>query len=354
MRMGIRPIVLLAGAAAACSSVSSVVDGSRDAPAHDGSGVLLDADDARAEASALEVATVFDAPASASDVITLADVNAREGGPCRPTPEAPGDYVRRITFDGRTREFRVHVPPSYDGTEPAMVVLNFHGYMSDEVQQNILSHMNRSADERGFIAVHPRGEWNSWNAGLCCGYGRDANVDDVGFVRAMLDTLEREYCVDRRRIFATGMSNGGFLSHRLACELSDRIAAIAPVAGVIGVDPCVPMRAVPVLHFHGTADALVPYNGGWVPPFPSVSSTIAGWASRDGCTDAPREVYRRGDSHCETRTRCTDGAEVQLCTVEGGGHTWPGGFPVPTLGHTTYDLDATSYMLDFFERHPMP
>jgi polyhydroxybutyrate depolymerase len=235
------------------------------------------------------------------------------------------------------------------------VVLNFHGFTSDEKQQQLLSGMNTKSDVAGFIAVHPRGTGVplSWNAGACCGQASMEGVDDVRFVREMLDRLETELCVDGKRVYATGMSNGGFLSHRLACELSDRIAAVAPVAGVLGVSRCTPPRAVPVMQFHGTLDPLVPYNGEPVKGFPSVATTIDGWAARNACSPEVIESYRKVDTHCATHNKCPGDATVTLCTVDGGGHTWPGGLPVPSLGHTTSYLSATDAMWEFFASHPM-
>jgi polyhydroxybutyrate depolymerase len=233
------------------------------------------------------------------------------------------------------------------------VVLNFHGFTSDPFQEALLSGMNAAAEARGMIVAYPAGIANSWNAGQCCGLSAwTTMVDDVRFVRDAIDAIGREYCVDGRRVFATGMSNGGFLSHRLACEASDRIAAIAPVAGVLGVLPCLPRRPVPVLHFHGTLDPLVAYYG--LPlGFASVPATFAGWQLRERCLGPERVTYERGDARCVARDGCEGGSEVILCTVDRGGHTWPGGLPVP-LGYTTRNLDATAMMLDFFARHPMP
>jgi polyhydroxybutyrate depolymerase len=169
----------------------------------------------------------------------------------------------------------------------------------------------------------------------------------------MIDALSAELCVDPARIYATGFSNGGFLSHRLACERADRIAAIAPVAGVMGMPSCTPSRPVPVLHFHGTLDTLVPFEGSAQNGFPSVRDSFAGWGERDDCTGEPAVTFAQGDTTCETYADCEGGAEVTLCTVTGGGHTWPGGLPIPGLGHTTSEIAATEAMWAFFAAHPI-
>lgn len=308
-----------------------------------------------------------------------ADPGASEAPTGAPTFEAPpaapkpvvcegkggkkGDRTVTIAHKGLVRTALLHVPESYDPGKGTTVVLNFHGFSSDGFQEAILSRMNKASDERGFLAVYPYGVANSWNAGKCCGTAWLDAVDDVDFVKKLLDTLEEEYCVDPRRVFSTGMSNGGFMSHRLGCELSDRIAAIAPVAGVIGVAPCTPSRPVPVLQFHGTEDLLVPYGGGnpvlnvgleGVLDFPSVADTMAGWRERNGCSDASEKIYEEGDAVCVRWAQCAAGSEVTLCTLKDGGHTWPGGVPIPFLGKTSKDLNATKAMLDFFEAHPMP
>jgi polyhydroxybutyrate depolymerase len=236
------------------------------------------------------------------------------------------------------------------------VVLNFHGYTSNGSQENLLSQMSAKADAAGFIAIHAEGTGSpqSWNAGACCGQAAMNGVDDIGFVRDILTTAGDRLCVDGKRVFATGMSNGGFLSHRLGCELADRIAAVAPVAGVLGMPTCTPSRPMPIIHFHGTADSLVPYNGNTSMGFPSVPDTFTGWGTRDQCTDTPSETFRMADSHCSSYLHCAGGAQVTLCTVDNGGHTWPGGTPVPSLGYTTTNLSATDAMWAFFQAHPLP
>lgn len=265
---------------------------------------------------------------------------------------APSSGSWSVEHDGRTRQFEVHIPAGYSPGTPAPVVLDFHGRNSSASQQILISGMQSLADDKGFIAVHPSGYLNTWNAGLCCGSAQAAGIDDVGFVNALLDKLEQDACVDTKRVFATGLSNGGFISHRLGCELSDRIAAIAPVAGTLLSSSCNPTRGVSVMHIHGTADAIVPY-GGFV-GFVSVEDSIDAWRAANACTTGPTQVYQNGDVRCEQWSGCRDGAAVQLCTVDGGGHQWPGGFGIPGLGHKSDDIDASAAMWDFFTAHPMP
>jgi polyhydroxybutyrate depolymerase len=274
---------------------------------------------------------------------------------CTGKSKPPLDATKTIMFGGLARTYDVHVPASYDPTHGTALILNFHGYTSNSSQEAFLSKMNPKSDAAGYIVVYPQGTGSTtgWNAGACCGEAASKNVDDVGFVGAMLDALEADLCIDPHRVFATGMSNGGFLSHRLACELADRIAAVAPVAGVLGIPTCTPSRPISVMHFHGTADNVVPYAGSANNGFAGVVDTWNGWATRDQCTDEPTVSFEKGDSKCQAHTHCAGGAEVILCTVDGGGHTWPGGFPIPT-GKTTTDLDASDAMWAFFQRHPLP
>ncbi len=304
------------------------------------------------------------APGPAGGSSTEPSAPAEAGSPqpassaCTGKAALKGDLDWTIASGGLDRSVHVHVPPAYDPTKPTPVVLNFHGYTSDGVQQAAYSGMVRKSDEAGFIAVHGdgTGAQKSWNAGACCGDAMTSKVDDVALVRAILDELEAKLCVDTKRVFATGMSNGGFLSHRLACELADRIAAVAPVAGVLGVPACTPSRPVAVMHFHGTLDALVPYGGvdDGTRKFPSVEATSDGWATRNGCTGAPRTTVERDEVTCKTRDKCAGGTEVTLCTITGGGHTWPGAIPIPAFGHTTQAIRATDAMWEFFQKHPKP
>jgi polyhydroxybutyrate depolymerase len=206
----------------------------------------------------------------------------------------------------------------------------------------------------------------TWNGGNCCGEAQRNNVDDVGFTRALLDDLAKVANVDAKRIFATGISNGGIMCYRLASELSDRIAAIAPVAGTMGTATCKPKRPVSVIHFHGTDDKFLPYNGGIGSKsfskmlFRSVDQSIRAWAKVDGCpakpvvTDMPKKIDDGTTVQRKSYGPGKDGAEVVLFVINGGGHTWPGREPgVGFLGKSTKNISANDLMWEFFKRHPM-
>jgi polyhydroxybutyrate depolymerase len=277
---------------------------------------------------------------------------------------ASGERVVTVTSGGLPRTAIVHVPKSYDPTKGTMLVLNFHGFSSDALQELVISRMNPASEAKNFVVVYPYGVGNSWNSGDCCGDSWTGGVDDVAYVKALLAQLAADYCVDPKRIYATGFSNGGFLAYRLACEMSDVFAAVAPVSGVEGfpASACTPSRAVPVIHFHGTSDPVVKYNGGTpvIPldiaagiTFRSVDETIQIWRTKDGCLASGKTIFQHGDTTCVDYGTCRDGAQVTLCTIDGGGHTWPGGVPIPFLGKTSKDISATDTMVSFFLAHPL-
>ena len=180
---------------------------------------------------------------------------------------SPGDHTRKVQVAAASREYFLHIPKEYDGKKAWPVVLVFHGGASNAEQMVRFCGLSAKADKAGFIAVYPSGSGklpriSTWNAGNCCGYAMSQKIDDVAFVRAILDDLETAGAIDKSRIYATGMSNGGIMAYLLASELSDRIAAIAPVSGPMGTETCGPKRPVSVMHFHGTADEFAPYKGG--------------------------------------------------------------------------------------------
>ncbi len=274
-----------------------------------------------------------------------------------------------IDFGGLSRSYVVHVPKGHDAAAALPVVLAFHGATMTGAMMAWFSDLNRKADEAGFIAVYPNGTGKRsslfWNGGNCCGSAMQNQIDDVGFVDALLDDLYRTYRVDTRRVYATGMSNGGIMVYRLAAELAHRIAAIAPVAGCRESEIGRPQRPVSVLHFHGTHDEFVPYTGGvgsksiTGTDFRSVEESIQGWVDWNGCEAKPRidVLSKAGDELTVTRKTYgegKEGTEVVLVTIDGGGHTWPGRKGMTRmLGRSTLNVSANDLMWEFFQKHPL-
>ncbi len=283
----------------------------------------------------------------------------------------PGDHTRAIVSDGMRRSYLLHIPPSYDPAKPTPVLLAFHGGGGNAKRMVSFSGLNEKSDQAGFIVVYPSGAGRlpsllTFNAGNCCGYAMHKKIDDVAFTRRILNELETLLNIDPKRIYATGMSNGGMMTYRLASELADRIAAIAPVAGTMGLTKIHAKRPVPIIHFHGTADENLPLGGGVGKgvsgtDFISVEYSIRAWVNANGCKEEPivealpdkaadgtrviRKVYAGG----------RQGSEVILILIEGGGHTWPGQNEHPKkLGISTRDISANDMMWDFFLKHPMP
>lgn len=278
--------------------------------------------------------------------------------------------TRLLTAGGQTRSYVVHAPLGLDPQKTAPVVIALHGATMTGPLMAWFSGLDAKADAAGFIAVYPNGTGQRssyfWNAGNCCGEAARTDVDDVAFVRAVLDDLATAHRIDTRRVFATGISNGAMMAYRLAAELSDRVAAVAPVAGTMACGEPRPTRPVPVLHIHGTEDEFVPFGGGRGPksisgvPHRSVADTVAAWVRANGCRKEPADVEelpdRGGDGTKVTRTTYrgdTAGAEVVLVTIEGGGHTWPGRPGSAALGRSTRNVSANDLIWEFFERHPM-
>jgi polyhydroxybutyrate depolymerase len=275
-------------------------------------------------------------------------------GPLDSLGQPAGTESKTLEFGGRTRTYLVHPPKGYEGKLPLVLVL--HGAIQGATNVERMSGMSAKADKENFLAVYPNGTSGSglaptWNAGACCGYAQMNKVDDTGFLRALIDRLEHDYPIDPKRVFATGISNGGMMSYRLACEMADRIAAIAPVEGAQDVE-CRPSGPVSILIFHGTADFLVPYNGGTTPfqlgpkrSDSSVPSTVSFWVKQDGCTTTP-ERKETNQLRIDTYSGCKESAGVTLYTIFGGRHMWPG----TTLSRNS--IPATDIMWSFFAAHP--
>ena len=278
-----------------------------------------------------------------------------------------GDMLRTLKVGGTTRAYYVHLPLGAKPAQPAPLVVVFHGGGGNARNAERMSGMSAKADREHFIVAYPDGSGRlghallTWNTWTCCGYALDENVDDSAFVRAMVEAIEREYAIDRSRIYATGLSNGGMMTYRVACDLSDIFAAVAPVAGALDTDDCRPTSPVSVIAFHGTADHHVPYEGG--APTANVdrhhrvdkpvSFAVGFWTGRNGCAGTPTREKRGHVIH--ESYPCPDGLGVELYAIEGQGHAWPGGEKGLRGGNVdapTREISATDLMWDFFKHHP--
>ena len=301
-----------------------------------------------------------------------------------PPRRAPGNHEMSLRVGDRSRRYIVHVPPQGSEGRALAVVLSFHGGGGTGRGMRDYARSDGLADREGFLVVYPdgTGRWGrrllTWNAGTCCGYAHDNHVDDVAFVRALLDHLARRTPVDARRIYATGLSNGAMMAYRLAAEAGDRIAAIAPVAGGLVVDSIRSPRPVPILHIHSVDDPRALYGGGLGPPFPftnarvmhpKVDSVIARWVAFDRCPPPAipavgETLHGRPGSATAAHTAtpysygpCADGSEVVLWKLTGAGHVWPGGNVQPWqeyVGPATDVIDANAEMWRFFQRFTLP
>lgn len=275
--------------------------------------------------------------------LVLAACATRGGTPA----EDPGSDVRTIDVGGLSREYRVHVPQRL-AAEPALVVM-LHGGFGSAAQAEAAYGWDRVAEREGFVVAYPDAEGRSWNAGDCCGRSAATDVDDVGFVSAVVATLQQQYGIDPAHTFATGMSNGAMLSYRLACD-TDLFAAIAPVAGTI-VTPCDGPAPVSVLEIHGLDDQTVrmdgePGSGTAVVDGMPVEDVIELWRSVDGCGEP---VVTTQDPVTTSTSSCPDGRTVELITIAGAGHQWPGSASGWEGGDPPSDaLDATATIWEFF------
>lgn len=318
----------------------------------------------------------------------------------------PGDYIHQVPgWNGRP--YDLYIPPRYDSAKAWPVVIALHGGGGNRKNQQKMTCprgdlqdpacLHNIASREGFIVVYPSGTANplliklgkevrTWNAGggkngysRVSDYAVKQNIDDVSYFNALLDDLERTVSVDTSRIYVTGISNGAAMSYRLACELSRRVTAIAPVAGgdqFSAVEQCSPSRPVPIIHLHGLEDTGWPFNGGksfyasdLTGIMVSVPETIKKWAERNGCVLVPERGEipdKAGDGtsiEWERYTSCRENADVILYKIKGGGHTWPSGWEYwedtifesnkERFGNITRNISANEIMWEFFKKHSM-
>jgi polyhydroxybutyrate depolymerase len=268
----------------------------------------------------------------------------------------------KLVSSGQVREYILYVPPALDPQNPAPLVISIHGFSDWPAHHMPMTGWNELADEVGFLVVYPSGVDfpKRWRASGLSDETGDALVD-VRFISDLIDKLQQDYAIDPARIYVNGLSNGGGMTYLLACELSGRIAAVGSVAGAYLYPPedCQPGRPVPLIAFHGTADPIVPFTGGpsrsFDVPFPVIPDWMAVYASKNGCDPTPAALPQQGAVSGVAYAGCDAGADVVFYTIEGGGHTWPGGQPLPErlTGPTTMDINATRLMWAFFTDHPL-
>jgi len=286
-----------------------------------------------------------------------------------------GQSSGSIAFGGLERTYRIHIPPSYDKSKPMplLIVLHGGGGTGKRMEKLTQGGFNKLSDKEGFLVVYPDGIEKNWNDGRenVKYRAHREKIDDVGFISALIDHLSKQYNLDIKRVYVTGISNGAMMSFRLGCELSEKIAAIAPVAGSMPENlpsRCSPSRPIPVLVISNTDDRLVSWEGGDIrfgrKTFGralSVPETVKYWVNHNQCSSSPsismepdRDPKDGTRVRIESYDQCKEGTEVILCAIEGGGHTWPGGdqyLPKIIVGKTSRDIDANEVIWDFLKKH---
>ncbi|MGW3566094.1 extracellular catalytic domain type 1 short-chain-length polyhydroxyalkanoate depolymerase [Streptomyces sp. NPDC000941] len=322
-------------------------------------------------ATALVLPTAVAAPADAQEP-------ARSGTRCASADS--GLTTVPVTSAGTTYPVSLYIPRGYTGRHPVPLVLNLHGSGATGLYQLALSDMQKAADKYGFLVAVPNGGTPQPQGGYTWVIPGVPNTsgqppspddrDDVRFLSDTIDAVSAGYCVAPRRVYATGFSGGARMTSLLACRLADRIAAVAPVAGLRAGNPdpsdpnrpqpggCSPSRPVPVLTFHGQQDRTNPYTGGGSAYWQySVPEAFTRWAELDGCRFGPRDLRLTEHVTLKTYPACRRGADVSMYVIADGGHTWPGSHDpdaFPGGGKVSSEVDATDVMWRYFQRHPLP
>lgn len=271
-----------------------------------------------------------------------------------------------IYVDNLYRSYIVHLPPSYDGSVSTPLIIGMHGGFGNAGQFEAQSLLSDKSDQEGFIAVYPNGtgfniapNLRFWNAGTCCGYPNNNNIDDVGFISALIDSLTTDLNIDTTRVYATGMSNGAFMTYALGCELNEQIAAIAPVAGgLLTSSPCTPARPMPIIHFHSYLDSNSVYYGGvgngisdhYNPPVDSIMDV---WSGLNACSIIRDTLVNNIDYTHIRFADCDCLVEQQVFITQDGGHSWPGGNSTQIGDPVSIVINANDEIWDFFQQHSL-
>jgi polyhydroxybutyrate depolymerase len=319
------------------------------------------------------------APVAAATVATPAAHGPAPSAGCGTSQQGPvTEEMRTIDVDGTERWFLLTVPTAHDGTKPLSLVIDFHGLLEGAIVHTQMSAFSPVAEREGFVVVFPQGQFDPvrWNASPTTVYLGDPN-NDLDFVDQIIEQLDNDLCLDRTRVYAAGLSYGAMMNSLLACARSQSFAAIAPVAGIRLLDPCPEERPVPIITFHGTADPIVFFNGGFgaipgissadasptaAPPDvdlngPGIPANVAGMAAINGCAPTPTDTQLTAEVIHRVYD-CPPGADVEFYIVIGGGHTWPGSefsrLIESVVGYTTFDIDASQLAWDFFQQFQLP
>jgi polyhydroxybutyrate depolymerase len=305
----------------------------------------------------------------AADASTATTSSAAASGCGTGGGTRPGTTTLSPTIGGHRRTVLLYVPPGYTGRHAVPLVLNLHGSGSTAAEQEVFSGMDATAEADTYIVAYPQGliasgtgfDWNVPDEPLVGGSTVPAGAaNDVSFLTHLVPFLEEHYCIDARRVYATGFSGGARMASQLGCDASTTFAAVAPVSGLRLPSPCPSSRPVPVIAFHGTADPVDPYDGHgeayWTYSVPVAADR---WAAHDGCSATPTTSQPATGATLTSYGKCRDGAAVELYTLAGEGHEWPGGPPLPrkitkVLGPQSDAVDADTTMWAFFSAHPLP
>lgn len=269
-------------------------------------------------------------------------------------PSADTLTTQTLEIDGRSRSWLFYRPLQLSG-DSAPLVLVYHGGLANAQHALEMSDFTELADEFGFMVAFPEGVGRTWNSGSCCGKAVSAEIDDISFTRALVAQISAANPVDPARIYATGISNGGMFAYRLACDAPDLIAAIAPVAAILNVrdDQCSPEQSLAILHIHGSGDQHVPFAGGTGSrtvsglSYRSVPSSIDFFTAAYGCDAAPETTQLNQRITQDNYQNCASDGEIQLLTIDGGGHRWP----LDPAWHGLDPATTSATIWQFFANH---
>jgi len=287
-------------------------------------------------------------PSSVAPAINLTRIHNE----CHTPPHKVGDDTLSIHSGGLSRTFIVHLAPSY-GNQPQALVINYHGYQNTALRTAQRTNMGVEADRAGFILVFPQGVDNppSWNAGVGA-FGPTGDADDVQFTRDLISYFEHNYCVDVHRIYVTGYSLGGGMAYRIACALSNQIAAFATVAGAFYRIPggCNPSRPIPVLEIHGQADQYAPYDGNTYMGMAAVQTYLNFWLAHDKCNLSSKVIFQKADVTGLEWSHCANGTVIEHYRITDGGHVWPSSNPTLGIGYNSHTIDASVVIWNFLSQ----